>query len=408
MKKRFISLVAAAALVGGVAAVSTPTVASAGTVAVKGDTQVQLYGFLRYEAGWANDMQGTVTNTNVPYISEEGNSNDVDSKTKFYSTVSRTRLGLNFKNEDANLTGKFEGDFAPGHYRIRRAFVEHHFKNFYVLIGQEWRLEEIHTFSANWNSPAGFNNAARMPQVRVGTNLDLNGATLDLALALEDHDYTGMKKRVTMPAISAKANLGIETGFGNPAHIYAWAVAQPVKILDPTDPNYDPTDSNYDPNKVDEKSETPVVFGAGFSLPVSMVTLESEYIHGEGSNGFAGLRAYNDRIPSYYDDNGDVGTNKFNAYNIEAKVAPMPNVSVAAGYDYVKFTKDLSNNPKVDNGNGLDEPKIETYFANVAWNTTKYTKLVLEWDHVEGDTGDNDTDLDENGNQYWLRYTYYF
>jgi len=412
MKKRFISLVAAAALVGGVAAVSTPTVASAGTVTVKGDTQVQLYGFLEYTAGWTNKMQaGYPGFINQPY--EEPSKNNDAAKTddtKFSSTLNHTRLGLNFKNEDENLTGKFEGDFSPGHYRIRRAFVEHHFDNFYVLIGQEWGIEEVHTFSNGIESPAGINGHVRMPQVQVGTNLDLNGATLDLALAFEDHDYTGMKKRETMPGIAAKVNLGIETGFGNPAHIYAFGVVEPVKIYDPTG-----SDFTDDPTKrvsgSEDKSETPVIFGAGFTLPISMVTLQSEYIHAEGANEFAGLVGYDKsgvinkyNTPSYYDDGGDVETNKFNAYNIEAKVAPMPNVSVAGGYDYLKFTEDLSNNPNVYKG--LDKPEMQTYFANVAWNTTKYTKLVLEWDHAKYETDGDSDDID--GNQYWLDYKYIF
>ena len=398
MKKRFISLVAAAALVGGVAAVSTPTVALAGTVAVKGDTKVQMYGFLRYTAGWAKDMSSTATSTNVPDSRKDD--------TYFASEITKTRLGLNFKNEEANLTGKLEGKFEGKNnsFRTRRIFVEHHLNNFYVLIGKQWGIEEVHTFSYAKNSPAGFNRESKkMPQIQVGTNLDLNGATLGLVLAFEDKDYTGMKKRETMPGIAAKAKLRINTGFGNPAQVYAFGLAEPVKIKDPTDHT-----------GKSEDGETSVVFGAGFSLPISMVTVQSEYIYGKGANKFAGLTAYNDVIPSYYDDNGDVETNKFNAYNIEAKVAPMPNISVAGGYDYVKFTKDLSDvavewdkkgNPTEY---GFDKPKVETYFGNIAWNTTKYTQLVLEWDHVEGDTGDNDTDLDENGNQYWLRYTYYF
>ena len=409
MKKRFISLVVAAALVGEVAAVSTPVTASAGTVAVKGDTKVQIYGFINYMAGWVKKMEGTQAGfINMPDLK---GTND---NTKFASTTERTRLGLNFKNEDANLTGKFEGDFVGGTFRLRRAFVKHQFDNFYVLIGQEWGIEEVHRFSDAKNSPAGFNGHTRMPQVQIGTNLDLNGATLGLALALEDKDYMGngkivvkgadngipythtyyigLKKRETMPGIAARANLGINTGFGNPAQVYAWGLAEPVKINVPG--------TYTDPSLIKEKSEAPVVFGAGFSLPVSMVTVQSEYIYGKGTNKFAGLTAYNDDIPSYYaDNNGNVKANKFNAFNIEAKVAPMPNVSVAGGYDYLKFTKNVPG--------GYDKPKVETYFGNIAYNTTKYTKLVLEWDHVKGETeGNNSSSVD--GNMYWLSYTYSF
>jgi hypothetical protein len=50
MKKRFISLVAAA-LVGGMV-----TVSQAGSVATKGDTNISLYGFIEADFSWTKKM----------------------------------------------------------------------------------------------------------------------------------------------------------------------------------------------------------------------------------------------------------------------------------------------------------------------------------------------------------------
>ncbi len=367
MKKRFISLVAAAALVGGIAIASTPATSQAGTVAVKGDTAVTMYGFIHYELGWSNKMDTTTIYNNFP--------DEANNKTTMDSNAMITRIGFTFKNADANVCGRIEGDFWGGQFRLRRAYVKHSFDNFYALIGQEWGVEIVRTFSAGWWSPAGFNGHSRMPQIQLGTSLDLGGASLNLAVAFEDKSYTTSFKRAVVPGIAAHAKVGIDTGFGAPASVYAFGLATPMKITSPVDGS--------------EKSETPVAFGAGFVLPVSMVTLQAEYIYGKGMNGFAG----SDYTPdSYYNDGGSVKSNKFDAYNIEAKVAPTACVSVAGGYDYLKFKK-------------LDKTKVETYFANVSLKTTKYTSLVLEWDHTKATaSGENS----QKGNKYWLGYHYSF
>jgi hypothetical protein len=353
-------LVAAAAMVGGIASITVPA-AQAGTVAVKGDTAVNLYGFIRYEAGYTNDM-GSFYDNIPAFQSTEKN---------FESNAKITRIGLTFKNADANVSGRIEGDFWHGNYRLRRAYVQHDFDNFYVKAGQEWGIETINTFSAAWVSPAGFNGHIRMPQVQLGSKFDLGGANLTAKLAFEDANYTGSQYvRKTVPNIVANISTSFDTGFGKPANVYVWGLATPMKV-------------DYG---MGEKSKTPVAFAAGFVLPVSMVTLEAEYLYGKGLNGLAG----SDYTPASYDSTGNA--NKFYAWNVEAKIKPVSCLSIAAGYDYLKF-KD-------------DNTKFQSYFANLAYNTTKYTKLVLEWDHVKA-KGFSEVAKDK-GDRYFLSYTYSF
>lgn len=379
MKGKFTSLVVAAALVGGVAVVSLPSTASAGTVAVKGDTAVTMYGFINYTAGWTKKMAGTNAGfTNMP------DETKLKGKTSFTSTSKMTRLGLKFANKDENVTGAIEFDFASsGSSRLRRAFVKHCFDNFYVLVGQEWGIEEAHTFSTNWKAIAGFNgNGNRMSQVRIGTNPDLAGAALNFELAFEDMNYSSgvTTNRRTIPNIAAKAAVKFDTGFGAPARVYAFGTLNPIKIKSPTD-------------NTKEKGETPYVFGTGFSLPVSMVTLQSEYIHTKGATGFSGLSS---NTPNSYETDGtnDKAT-KSDAWNVEAKIAPMPNLSLAAGYDFVKF-----KNATWDN-----KPKVDTIFGNVVFKTTKYTKLSFEWMHVKSKHFEDET---QKGNVFLFRYFYNF
>ncbi len=389
MKKRFISLVAAAALVGGIASVATPA-ANAGTVAVKGDTAVNMYGFIRFEAGYAKDMASSIYH-NVPV--------DTDSDDEHYETNANiTRVGLTFNNADANVGGRIEGDFLgtnhekkSGNFHLRRAYIKQTFDNFYLLAGQEWGLENdaIRTFSAAWESPAGFNGAARMPQIQLGGTFDLSGASVTAKLAFEDADYTGkgiakegskeedIVKKKRFPAIAAYLATDIDTGFGKPAEVFGYGIAAPLKIKVGND--------------TDDK--TAYGFAVGATVPVSMVILQGEYLYGKGMNKLAGVDVDGMTPPSYFE--GDA--QKFYAWNAEAKINPMSCLSVAAGYDYLKF-KDY---------NGY---KMYTAFANISYKTTKYTTLTLEWDHakIKDRMIDGEAVKDVDGDRYFFSYVYKF
>ncbi len=375
MKKRFISLVAAAALVGGIAVASTPATSQAGTIALKGDTTASFYGFIRYEAGWSKDMASIYSTTPTP----------TTVKTHLESNATITRFGFVMKNSDANVCGRIEADFrgGRGHLRLRRAYVKHTFGDYYVKIGQEWGVEEAPTYSAAWVAVAGFGGNARMPLIALGGKMDLGAANLDFALAFEDTSQAGyvgsMVSRMLIPSPAAKIKFGINTGFGAPATVYAFGLMMPVKItLGP----------------VSDKSKTPYVFGAGFELPVSMVAVHANYLYGKGANNYA--NAGNSPASYWVNANGSLKASKFYAYNLEGKITPMPCISLAAGYDYVKF--------KNFNDAG-DKIKDESVFANVAIKTTNYTKLVIEWDHVKAKYTNAGSDT---GNRFWFNYTYYF
>ncbi len=373
MKKRFISLVAAAALVGGIGAVSVPSTASAGTMAVGGDTTANFYGFIRYEAGWSKDMTSIYATTPT--------ANTV--KTHIESNATITRFGFVLKNKDANLCGRIETDFrGGGHLRLRRAYVQHTFGDYYIKIGQEWGIEMAPTYSQAWVAVAGFGGNARMPEIVLGGKMDLGGANLDVALAFEDTSHAGYVadglKRMLIPSPAARVKLGINTGFGNPASVYGFALVMPVKIDLGTG----------------EKSKTPYVFGAGFELPVSMFALHANYLYGKGASHYA--NAGNAPASYWLSADGSVKASKFYAWNIEGKVAPMPCVAVAGGYDYVKFKDICDSDCKI---------KDESVFANVQIKTTDYTKLVVEWDHVKAKYTGGESDT---GNRFWFNYTYYF
>jgi hypothetical protein len=114
------------------------------------------------------------------------------SKNQYSSSTKMTRLGFKFQNKDANITGDIELDIIQNNStRLRKAYVKHNFNNFYILLGQEWGLEEINTFSMNCIAIAGFNNNLnRYPQVRLSGKLDLEKADINFNLAFEDKVWT--------------------------------------------------------------------------------------------------------------------------------------------------------------------------------------------------------------------------
>jgi len=406
MKKRLISLVAAAALVGGISVASAPA-AKAGNVTVKGDTQVQLYGFIGAEFSWNKQMTGNPEESNMPQPdAQEGDSQlykDTHDKVNYDGYSGITRLGLKFKNADANLTGVIESDFykRPGDvHRLRRAFIQHNLDNFYVLIGKEWIVEDhmrSTSISAALRNPAGFNEGiAMVPQVRIGTNLDLGSASLDLALAFESGSKKAVKSssaanalkvnRVIMPYPAARADLKFETGFGAPATAYVWGSLIPVKVSD-----------KYDGAYKSDDSETSYAVGVGVKVPVSMVTVGANYKYSKGATNYAGLSNY--QPASYYYVDGDVKATKMNAFNANVVVSPMPSVSVGAEYDFVEF--------KNDDAFDDDKPKVHTYLGNIKIKTTKYTTLSLEWRHVKA-KNISDSDDDFSGDQFYAIYKYTF
>ena len=402
MKKRFISLVAAAALVGGIAIASTPATSQAGTVTVKGDTQATLYGFTWAEYNWINQATGDADHSNMPIAD---NANYLYDKTQAKTSTGVTRIGFAFKNEDANLNARIEGGFfkTSGHmFRLRRAYVQHNLDNFYVLVGQEWIIEEpFASISAGFTAPAGFDECIlRVPQVRVGTKLDLGGANLDLALALEwegahavsssdnDGEYTAASvDRVTFATTAARAVLHVDTGFGAPAKVYAWGSLIPVYITG---------------GSVEDDSETSWAFGAGVKVPVSMITIGANYQYSDGATNYAGLSDY--QPASYYvGANGDVQDTEMQAFNVNATITPIPCVTIGAEYDYVDFTN--------DDVFGGANPEVDTYLGNIKIKTTKYTTLTIEWRHFEAQdfdaTGMTDDD-DMSGDQIYALYRYSF
>jgi len=396
MKKSFISLVAAAAIAGG--ALTVATTSNAGTVSTKGGTNVTMYGFIRTYFGW-NKKTKFLHNTAF----ETGGGSYKD-KTKWSGfTASKTRLGFKF-NSGNGVSGKLETDFSPGTLRIRHAYVKQTLGGgAWVLVGQTWNMGiESATFTINWfGQPGFFQRPRRNGQIRIGNTFEFSGGSLTLEANLEDYNNilsfgqpTNPIQRTAMPGFGLKAKAKFNTGFGSPATVYGFALGQNFKVKNLNDPQ--------------GKSETPYVLGAGFTLPVSMVTLKLNIIYTKGGLGFFGTTPGTVPYDYYIDSNGSIKKASATAWNVEAKIKPAPGVGLYAGYDQVKFkNRDASFTANVI-GNKVIRENQGTH-AGITYKTSKVTTAAFEWDHIKTKYATSLTTTASNkGDQALFMYQYNF
>lgn len=397
MRKKLILLATAASLICSTAAVSTP--AYADTVTVKGNTQVTMYGFVRSVFSWNKQMSNDPDRSNMPMQDATATSSalyqQTYNKTESDANSLWSRIGFAFKNKDANLSGKIEGDFAhSSNFRLRLAYVKHSFDNFYIILGQDWILEEMHpSIDPTPHVVAGFDeDPKRQSQVQIGSKIDMGSANIDIAFAFEYGAKIVVGKevdRVTMPYPVARAILKFDTSFGSPARFYAWGNIIPTYITIGT---------------LTDKSETSYVFGTGIKIPVSIVTVGANYNYTYGAVGYAGLTSLSP--DSWYNVNGSAKATKSNAFNVNATIKPIPSVTVGAEYDWVEFQNDnaFTNN---------DKPKVDTYLGQVKIKATKYTTLTLEYRHIKAKYFNtipkiNVSDNDFSGDQVFAMCKYAF
>lgn len=361
MRKKIISLVAAAALVGSVGIISN---AQAGTISLKGDTTATLYGITWLYGGWGSQLGGSsVWSTDTSYKVHNGTGAAADqiNKTSFNMTANMSRFGFVLHNKAENIMAKIEGDFAPGRFRLRKAYVRHFFANgMNLTLGQDSDVVIENTFSAAWSSPAGFDGSSRGPEAKLAGKFGLGGACVNFALMAGNQNYTDNVNRRVIPTLGMNLSFNFDTGIGSPASVYGFGLIEPIELNNPATGK--------------ETAKSPYGYGAGIVLPVSMFTLQSEYVHGYGMNGLAGV-AGNGGVssPASYTNNGTtLITRKFNAYNVEGKVSPLPYMSVAAGWDFIEF----KNSTDSDYFSTGEVKRVTTIFANATFKTSDRKSVV--------------------------------
>lgn len=414
MKKRLVSLVAAAALLGSV------SIATAGTVTTTGNTNISISGFVAEYLGFTNNQSGLfATAASNPAMKNGGGT--TGAQTNFSSTANVTRLRLNLDNKVEGITGEISGDFrgtagggndgATSTFRLRQAWFMKSFCqegcNYapWLLVGQTNTLGMPGTYSFLGLPIGGVAGSAataptRVPQVAFGVKFDLGSVKLNPEIAVMDlqdlannygglineestgagYGITGM--RTSMPGFGVKLPIEFNTGLGSPAQFYADAQMQTMKV------NY----NNPAPSLSTNNNKTSWMVGAGLSLPIYFVTLKGDLAYMRGFTNMSyifgdnyGSSASPATPPSYWEDpaNGLQQTHAMQ-WDVEAnidfnKLAQVP-FSISGGYSQVVF----SNLPSADVWSsayaGAPVRKAATIFANVSYNMTKSTTLGVEYD----------------------------
>ena len=412
MKKKLISAVAALSLFGSV------SIASAGTVTTKGDTNITIGGFTQMYFDWANN-QGFLGNTANPEFTETG-TKSTPAQTSFGSTANFTRLGLALENKSEGIKGLIEGDFCggganistdqKGNFRLRHAYFVKEFHpegcNYtpWLLVGQTFNSGFYTSYTLN--RPVGIAGsssgpASRVSQVGFGVKFDLGSVKLNPQIAAEDLstfiDQGKFDSRRTMPGLGVRVPVEFNTGLGAPATFYANFQWQKLKLSNET-------------YKIDSSNRDSYEFGGGLELPVYFVSFKVDAHH---SKGFTKYDLLSGKVmpPSYYLDNGSIEKVSATAWDAMLKVdfnklAQVP-FTLAGGYSQVVF----------GNLRSLDEfkdkyyaRKASTIFANVSYNLTKSATLGLEYDrnktYYVG--AGNDPDDGRVSNQVFFVGTYKF
>jgi hypothetical protein len=431
MKKRLVSLVAAAALLGSV------SIASAGTVTTKGDTNISIGGFIQTYFSWTNNQQ---ENQNLgfqanPEYTALGKKNK-PAQTWFGTSTQYSRLTLSLSNPTEGITGVVEGDFFgngggqgqydTGNFRLRHAYIVKSFCqegcNYtpWLLIGKTWDpLEMLNSFTLNSIvGIAGQNyglGVVRTSQIGFGVKFDLGSVKLNpgiYAANLGGDSIFGnsgvnfssgsLSQRLTSPGFAIKVPVDFNTGLGAPANFYAGFEWQPMKLS-----------GSVGSYNIDSKNENAWMATVGLTLPVYFVNLTGNFHYERGMTAFDLPMWGNEYVmPSFYvNQNGSVKTVRGTSWNAQAqidfdKLAQVP-MTLSFGYGQTVFSNygELADN--------LTTPlvrKMGTMFANVNYHLTKSLALGLEYDrdktYYVG--AGNDGSSGQNANQVFLRGMYTF
>jgi hypothetical protein len=401
MRKRLISLVAAAALVGGMVAAGT---AQAGTIATSGDTNISMYGFVRADLNWAKKLAGG--NSYSSNVAEKSGAAGAEgakqNKTNFNATTRWTRIGLKLNTPDIGVSGLIEADFAgtcgDKAFRLRRAYLQHDLDNYFIRVGKDINLLKQSTYSWNlWGMPGfGHNDPFFTVQARVGGTFDLGSVTLIPEIAAQEMKNVVVSgsgvsvNRTTMPGVAAKLTAKVKTFFGSPITAYAGYGYEQVKLEDAVG---------------DEKKKSPQIVTAGVAVPINWITLKGDYNYFKGATAEMGL-SNSKNAPSFYYDGGDLKYTKGHSIQGEVKITPIPQFAAWGGYALTKV-KDAD---KIAGGVVKSVVKKNTgWFVGAGWKTTKVTQIALEYDRFKTTYQDSSTDSHKDkGSQYRLTFKYSF
>nr|WP_286422407.1 DcaP family trimeric outer membrane transporter [Acinetobacter indicus] len=318
-----------------------------------GNAEFNLYGNVRMDGSY--QVEGS--SRDLPYnhinaVALEGNNESSD---RLRSTLSATRLGLDFKSPvgDQDVKGKIEVDFLGGsnfdNLRIRHAYLN--YGNW--LIGQTWSNFAVPDYMPETVDALAYAGGAvkRTPQVRYTAKFS---PQTNLVVAAEDPKDNSITQR--LPALTARLN----HQFADNMSVSARAMGHEKRI------------------NSDEEMAWGVGLGAKYDVTPS-TTLKADYYHVKGDSSFVSfantgtIQGANGLEQSEFDSITVGLTQKFNE-----------KLRGTVGYGYMSFDQDadyLAATP-ADKRTGVNKDLWQAW-ANVYYSPIKPVSLGLEYVYGE-------------------------
>lgn len=318
-----------------------------------GNAEFNLYGNVRMDGSY--QVEGS--SRDLPYnhinaVALEGNNESSD---RLRSTLSATRLGLDFKSPvgDQDVKGKIEVDFLGGsnfdNLRIRHAYLN--YGNW--LIGQTWSNFAVPDYMPETVDALAYAGGAvkRTPQVRYTAKFS---PQTNLVVAAEDPKDNSITQR--LPALTARLN----HQFADNMSVSARAMGHEKRI------------------NSDEEMAWGVGLGAKYDVTPS-TTLKADYYHVKGDSSFVSfantgtIQGANGLEQSEFDSITVGLTQKFNE-----------KLRGTVGYGYMSFDQDadyLAATP-ADKRIGVNKDLWQAW-ANVFYSPIKPVSLGLEYVYGE-------------------------
>jgi len=252
----------------------------------KSGMKVNLYGFIRGDASYQFKGGDGIFNRINKVDLEDNNTNE----DRFYSTVTTSRLGLDFTNSQENqpISGKLEIDFRGGSnsdtVRIRHAYLN--YKN--LLIGQttsSFLDTDNHPQMLDFGSPLGI-GTKRTPMLRYSDSIN-NQTKLFFGLEQGASDNR-------LPSLTTKVKYQFQNNKGSAS---LRGLAQEVRVRD-----------------LDDKTEFSWGIGLGTNYKLNnALNLNADYSHVKGDSSYL---LYTNSAYNTDSNQSSVNLNEFDAFTV--------------------------------------------------------------------------------------------
>lgn len=336
---------------------------SAPVVVTKSGASVKLYGFIRGDASYQFKGGDGMFNR-INKVELEGTHNNED---RFYSTVTTSRLGLDFKSEqkDQPISGKLEIDFRGGSnndtVRIRHAYLN--YKN--LLIGQttsSFLDTDNNPTMLDFGSPLGI-GTKRTPMLRYSDKLN---AQTKFFLGLEQGQTDNR-----LPSFTSKLKYNFLDDKGSAS---IRGLAQEVRS-----------------RELDNATEFSWGIGVGTNYKITNdLEVNADYSHVKGDSTFL---LYTNSAYNSEQNQNDINLNEFDAFSLGLSYQINPKLQSTIAYgamftnDSNKFAEIAKNKADTTQNKELQQGWINLMYSPIAPLTFGMEYIYGERETFTGEKG---------------------